>query len=139
MMGRSFDERLSLLNRAVAIRELSIGRDKDQNAGHLGRALEKCAECYDEAGRLVEAESRWAKCSAAYTKVRLRFRSRAQFLGEILDREVAWWVLCFFSGEFRDHPLIPHFLHFPHFVSARRLGLLTSSRGGPLLAWRQSL
>ena len=89
-LGRGFDERLSLLNRAVAIRELSIGRDKDQNAGPLAAALEKCAECYEEAGRLVEAELRWAKCSATYTKVRLRFRTRAQFLGKILHREVAW-------------------------------------------------
>ena len=72
-LGRSFDERLSLLNRAVAIRELSIGREKDskRQAYHLSQALEKCAMCYEEAGRISEAEARWVECAAANTKVRL--------------------------------------------------------------------
>ena len=34
-MGRGFDERLPLLDRAVTIRELSVGRDKDQDARQL--------------------------------------------------------------------------------------------------------
>ena len=68
-MGRSCDERLPLLDRAVAIRELSIGVDKNskRHADLIGQALQKSAECSEEAGRLAEAE--WAKCVAAYTKV----------------------------------------------------------------------
>ena len=69
-MGRGFGERLSLLDRAVSIRELSVGRDKDQDAGQRTVVLQACAECYEEAGHLDEAEERWAKCVAAFEKVR---------------------------------------------------------------------
>ena len=68
-MGRGFGERLSLLDRAVTIRELSVGRDKDEDAGQLALVLQACAECYEEAGSLEEAEERWAKCTAAFEKV----------------------------------------------------------------------
>ena len=46
-----------------------MGRDKDQDAGRIGAALKSCAECYEEAGLLEEAEERWAKCAAAFEKV----------------------------------------------------------------------
>ena len=68
-LGRGFGVRLSLLDRAVSIRELSVGRDKDQDAGRLAFVLQDCAECYEEAGLLEEAEERWAKCAAAFEKV----------------------------------------------------------------------
>ena len=70
-MGRICNERTPFLDRAVAILELSIGVDKDstRQADLIGQALQKCAECNEEAGRLAEAVSRWAKCVAAYTKV----------------------------------------------------------------------
>ena len=91
-LSRGFDERLSLLNRAVAIRELSIGKDKESadQARDLAFALEKCAECYEEAGRLAEAEERWAKCVAAYTKVRAGF-------GDLLIQLKIWFFLAFVS------------------------------------------
>ena len=72
-LGRGFGERIALLNRAVAIRELSIGRDKEKDAGLLAAALEASATCYEEAGRLGEAEALWAKCVAANTKARRGF------------------------------------------------------------------
>ena len=68
-MGRGFGERLSLLDRALTIRELSVGREKDQDADLLATTLQACAECYEEVGLLDEAEERWAKCVAAFTKV----------------------------------------------------------------------
>ena len=71
-MGRGFGERLSLLDRAVTIHELSVGRDKDQDAGQRAVTLQACAECYEEAGHFDEAEERWAKCVAAFEKVRIR-------------------------------------------------------------------
>ena len=71
-MGRGFGERLSLLDRAVSIRELSVGRDKDQDTGRRALALQACAKCCEEAGHLEEAEERWAKCAAAFEKVRKR-------------------------------------------------------------------
>ena len=71
-MGRGFGERLSLLDRAVSIRELSVGRDKDQDADLLAIALQACAKCYEEAGSLEDAEERWSKCVAAFEKVRKR-------------------------------------------------------------------
>ena len=46
-----------------------MGRDKDQDAGQLALSLHDCAECYEEAGLLDEAEERWAKCAAAFDKV----------------------------------------------------------------------
>ena len=73
-LGRGFGERLSLLDRAVTIRELSVGRDKDQDAGFRGVVLQACAECYEEAGHFDEAEERWATCVAAFEKVRIRKR-----------------------------------------------------------------
>ena len=69
-MGRGFDERLPLLDRAVTIFELSVGRDKDQNAFQLAVALKYCALGYEEAGHYVQAEERWVKCVAAGVKVR---------------------------------------------------------------------
>ena len=71
LMGRGFDERLPLLDRAVAIFELSVGKVKDskEHTGVIGFTLKACAEGYEEAGRLIEAETRWAKCVAAFTKV----------------------------------------------------------------------
>ena len=57
-MGRGFGERLSLLDRAVTICELSVGRAKDQDGGHLAVVLKACAEGYEEAGRFVDAEER---------------------------------------------------------------------------------
>ena len=66
-MGRGFGERLSLLDRAVTIHELSVGIEP--NLWWLGNALKACAECYEEAGHLDEAEERWAKCVAAFKKV----------------------------------------------------------------------
>ena len=54
---------------SVTICELSMGRDKDTDAGQLALALEACASCYEEGGRLEEAEERWAKCVAAFVKV----------------------------------------------------------------------
>ena len=131
-MGRSFDERLSLLNRAVAIRELSLGRDKDKDGGRLGRALEKCAECYDEAGRLVEAESRWAACAAAYTEVRWRFRPTMDFIAK---RSGLVFVLSL--ARFEASRSSVNYCAPPAFVLARGLGLPTSSRSGPQLAWVQ--
>ena len=71
LMGRGFGARLSLLDRAVAIHELSVGRDKDQDVDQLALALQACAECYEEAGHLDEAEERWAKCVAAFEKVNI--------------------------------------------------------------------
>ena len=68
-MGRGCDERLPLLDRAVAILDLSIGREKNRNEAGLANALRKAAECCEEAGHLAGAESRWAKCVAAATKV----------------------------------------------------------------------
>ena len=73
-MGRGFGMRLSLLDRAVTICELSVGRDKNQDAGPRAVVLQACAECYEEAGHLDEAEARWAKCVAAFEKVRIRRR-----------------------------------------------------------------
>ena len=67
-MGRGFGERLSLLDRAVTICELSVGREP--NAGWLGGVLKACAECYEEAGLLDEAEERWAKRAVAFEKVK---------------------------------------------------------------------
>ena len=69
-MGSCFGERLRLLDRAVAIRELSVGRDKDEDAFQLGLALEACASFYEEGDCLDEAEESWAKCVAAFEKVR---------------------------------------------------------------------
>ena len=68
-LGSGFGERLSLLDRAVNICELSVGRAKDQDVGQLALVLKACAECYEEAGSFVEAEERWAKCVAAFEKV----------------------------------------------------------------------
>ena len=73
-LGCGFDERLSHLDRAVAILDLSIGREKNRNEAGLAWALQKAAECCEEAGHLAEAESRWAKCVAACTKVNLGFQ-----------------------------------------------------------------
>ena len=70
-MGRGCDERLPLLDRAVAIRDLSIGREKNRDEAALAGALRKAAECCEEAGHLAGAESRWFKCVTAATKVRL--------------------------------------------------------------------
>ena len=53
--GRGFGERLSLLDRAISIRELSVGSDKVQDAGRIGVVLQACAKCYEEAGLLEEA------------------------------------------------------------------------------------
>ena len=69
-MGRGCDERLPLLDRAVAILDLSIGREKDRNEAALAEALATAALCCEEAGHLAGAESRWAKSVAAATKVR---------------------------------------------------------------------
>ena len=69
-LGPGFvDERLSLLDRAVAIRELSIGVDKDSNAGRLSFVIGKIADCLEEANRLDEAAIQWAKCLAICTAV----------------------------------------------------------------------
>ena len=68
-MGRGIDERLPLLDRAVAIRDLSSGWEKDRNEAGLAQALQIAAECCEEAGHLAGAEARWAKCVAAATKV----------------------------------------------------------------------
>ena len=72
-LGRGFGERIALLDRAVAICELSIGRDKEKYAELLAAALEASASCFEEAGRLGEAEALWAKCVAANTKARRGF------------------------------------------------------------------
>ena len=69
-LGRGFGERLALLGRAVAIRELSIGRDKDEDADLLAAAYQASATCYEEAGHLGEAEALWAKCVALFSQVR---------------------------------------------------------------------
>ena len=70
-LGRcSGERRIPLLDRAVAIRELSIRRDKEKDAGPLGAALQAAASCYEEAGRLAEAEALWIGCVAAFTKAR---------------------------------------------------------------------
>ena len=74
-IGGSFGERLHLLDRAVAIRELSVGRDKEGDAELLGLALEACASCCEEGGCLDEAEESWAKCVAASEKVSPFFES----------------------------------------------------------------
>ena len=42
-LGRGFGERLSLLDRAVNICELSVGRAKDQDVGQLAFVLKVCA------------------------------------------------------------------------------------------------
>ena len=68
-MGRGCDERLPLLDRAVANLDLSIGREKNRNEAGLSTALRKAAECCEEAGHLAGAELRWAKCVVAATKV----------------------------------------------------------------------
>ena len=67
-MGRGFGERLPLLDRAVAIREASVG--VPPNAAWLDDALRDAAFGYEDAGRPAEAQSRLVKCVAAYTKVR---------------------------------------------------------------------
>ena len=68
-MGRGWDERLPLLDRAAAIHDLSIGRENNRNEAGLARALRAAAECCEEAGHLAGAESRWAKCVSTATKV----------------------------------------------------------------------
>ena len=68
-MGRGCDERLPLLDRAVAILDLSIGREKNRNEGALADALQEAAKCCEEAGNFAGAEARWTKCVAAATKV----------------------------------------------------------------------
>ena len=45
-MGHGFGERLSILDRAVTIRELSVGRDPDEDAELRAKALQACAQCY---------------------------------------------------------------------------------------------
>ena len=70
-LGRGFvGERLSLLDHAVAIHELSIGKSKEESAGPLAAALRASAECCEEAGRLGEAVARWAKIVAAVAQAR---------------------------------------------------------------------
>ena len=68
-LGRGFGERLPLLDRAVAIFEHSILRE-ETGAGLLAETLTFSAACYEEAGRLGEAEAQWVKCVATYTKAR---------------------------------------------------------------------
>ena len=68
-LGRGFGERLSLLDRAAAIFELSIERSKPESAGPLANALILSAGCCEEAGRLGEAEARWARCMGASAQV----------------------------------------------------------------------
>ena len=70
LMCRGVGESLSLLDRAVAISELSIGRTKEEDAGLLANALRASAECCEEAGRLGEAVARWAKIVAAVAQAR---------------------------------------------------------------------
>ena len=69
-LAHGFGERIALLDRAVAIRELSIGRDKEKDARPLAAVYQASASCYEESGRLGEAEALWAKCVAAFTKAR---------------------------------------------------------------------
>ena len=85
-MGRGFGERLSLLDRAVTIRELSVGRDKEQDAGLRAVVLQACAKCYEEAGLYVEAEARWIKCGAAFEKVKMRINTSPFYEFEALSR-----------------------------------------------------
>ena len=78
-MGRGFGERIRLLDRAFTIRELSVGRAKDQGVDQLALALHAAASCYEEAGLLDEAEERWAKCVAACEKDMVRGGEKCSF------------------------------------------------------------
>ena len=49
-MGRGFVEHIHLLDRAVTILELSVGRAMDQDVSQLAAVLRDCASLYEEAG-----------------------------------------------------------------------------------------